>query len=382
MTAAPVLDALVVGLGAMGSATLYELARRGARVAGIDRFEPPHTQGSTHGRTRIIREAYYESPVYVPLIRRAYELWHDLERVAGERLLHQTGGLMIGPPDGELVSGALRSAREHDIPHEMLDASAVARRFPHFELANGDVALLEMRAGILFPERCVATTLTLASRHGADIRTGHRLLSWEAGTGVVRCHTDHGEVAAARLVVCAGPWLPELVANLSLPLEVERQTFHWFIPEADRAHFGPDRCPIALWEYERGRLLATFPDFGDGVKVGVHHEGEITTPRHCRRTISDDEDALVRGLLARCLPLAAGTLSDSAVCLYTNTPDHHFVLDRHPESDRVILVSPCSGHGFKFASVIGEIGAQLALGDEPSFDLEPFRLSRFSRAFQ
>ena len=376
------LDALVVGLGAMGSATLYELARRGARVAGIDRFETPHTQGSTHGRTRIIREAYYESPVYVPLIRRAYELWDDLERAAGERLFHRTGGLMIGPPDGELVSGALRSAREHDIPHELLDGAAVTKRFPHFQLTADQVALLETRAGILFPERCVATMLALASRHGAEIRTGQRLLSWDAGSDVVRCHTDHGDVTAARLVLCAGPWLPELIADLSLPLEVERQTFHWFIPAADRGRFGPDRCPIALWEYSRGRLLATFPDFGDGVKVGVHHEGEITTPQQCRRTIGEDEDALVRGLLARCLPDAAGTLADSAVCLYTNTPDHHFILDRHPKSHRVIVVSPCSGHGFKFASAIGEIGAQLALGDEPSFDLEPFRLSRFGRALK
>ena len=377
-----VLDALVVGLGAMGSATLHELARRGARVAGIDRFEPPHMHGSTHGRTRIIREAYYESPVYVPLIRRAYELWDDLERLSGERLFHRTGGLMIGPADGELVSGALRSAREHDIAHELLDAASVARRYPHFRVAREHVALLETRAGILFPERCVATMLGLASRHGAQIRMGERLLAWESGPDVVRCYTDHGEISAARLVLCAGPWLPELIANLSLPLEVERQTFHWFVPAAGRARFGPEQCPIALWEYDAGRLLATFPDFGDGVKVGVHHEGEITTPQRCRRTIGEDEDAQVRALLGRCLPDAAGSLADSAVCLYTNTPDHHFVIDRHPASERVIVVSPCSGHGFKFASVIGEVSACLALGEDPALDLEPFRLARLGPASQ
>lgn len=382
MSAAPALDALVVGLGAMGSATLQHLARRGARVAGIDRFAPPHTHGSTHGRTRIIREAYYESPIYVPLLRRAYELWEALERESGESLFRETGGLMIGPEHGELVSGALRSAREHDIAHELLDGPAMRRRFPQFRVPAGHVALLEKRAGILFPERCVATALRRAQHDGADIRTDERLLSWEAGTDLVRCRTDRGEFTVARLVLCVGPWLPELLAALALPLDVERQTFHWFIPDEDRERFGPARCPIALWEYDTGRLVATFPDFGDGVKVGIHHEGEITTPERCRRTISPEEDEVTAALLERCLPGAAATLADSAVCLYTNTPDHHFLVDRHPASARVVVVSPCSGHGFKFASVIGEIAAELALGESPSFDLEPFRMKRLGLTSQ
>ena len=368
-------DVAVIGLGAMGSATSYHLAKRGATVIGFDRFAPPHTLGSTHGRTRIIREAYYEHPLYVPLIRRAYENWASLEQDAGEKLLHITGGLMIGPPAGELVAGAERSALEHDIQHEMLDAEALRRRFPLFRPDESMVALHETRAGLLLPERCIEVCLHLARRSGAELRLDEPAMAWRVERGSVVVNTAAGEYRARRLVISAGAWLPELVPDADLPLRVERQTFHWYTPASDVEALHASRCPIALWEFEPGRLFATFPDLGDGVKAGIHHEGEDATPGTVRRTISAAEDAAMRALLDRYMPAASGELRESRVCLYTNTPDHHFLIDAHPEHPEVILASPCSGHGFKFASVIGEILADMATDRTPPFDLGCFRLA-------
>ncbi len=368
-------DVAIIGLGAMGSAASYHLAKRGATVIGFDRFAPPHMLGSTHGRTRIIREAYYEHPLYVPLVRRAYENWAALERDAGEQLLHVTGGLMIGPSSGELVAGARRSAIEHAIPHAVLDADALRRRFPVFLPDDDMVALLEERAGLLLPERCIEVSLDLARSRGAELRIAEPALEWQAQHGSVTVQTEQGDYRARHLVISAGAWLPELVPDVELPLRVERQMFHWFTPASDAESLHATRCPIALWEFEPNRLFATFPDLGDGVKVGIHHEGEETTPGDVRRTISAAEDESVRALLTRYMPAAAGELRESRVCLYTNTPDHHFLIDAHPAHPEVTLASPCSGHGFKFASAIGEILADLSTGKAPAFELSCFRLA-------
>jgi sarcosine oxidase len=371
------VDVVVVGLGAMGSATLYELSRRGARALGIDQYAPPHTQGSTHGRTRIIREAYFEHPLYVPLVRRAYELWADLEGEAGRPLFHRTGGLMIGPGDGALVSGARRSAIEHDVPHEMLAPDEVRRRWPAYDPPDDHSALFELRAGLLLPETCVETYLELARRNGASTHTGERVHHWRPDGDGVRVTTDRATYRAERIVLTAGAWLRELVPGVSLPLTVERQMFHWFEPMADRARYHWERCPLALWEFERDRMVATFPDLGDGVKAGVHHEGETTDPATVRRTTTPEEDADVREILSRLMPGAAGSQLEARVCLYTNTPDHDFLIDAHPAEPNALLVSPCSGHGFKFASAIGEIAADLVTRGGSTFDLTPFRLDRF-----
>lgn len=373
-------DVAVVGLGAMGSATAYHLASRGARVLGLDRFAPPHMLGSTHGRTRIIREAYFEHPLYVPLIRRAYENWATLEREAGEKLLHFTGGLMIGPPDGELVAGARRSAEEHGIAHLMFDAQELRKRFPVFQPDDGMVALLEERAGLLLPERCIEACLRLAAERGAELHVDEPLRAWRVQEGRVTIETDRAEYGVRRAIFCAGAWLPELVPDVALPLRVERQMFHWYSPRSDAEAFLAERCPIALWEFERGRLFATFPDLGDGLKIGIHHEGEHATPDTVRRTITPAEDAEIRGLLDRYLPAASGELRESRVCLYTNTPDHHFLIDTHPAHREIVLASPCSGHGFKFASVVGEILTDMAMDRPSRFDLTPFRLVRQAEA--
>jgi sarcosine oxidase len=373
-------DVVVLGLGAMGSAAAYHLARRGARVLGIDRYAPPHTLGSTHGRTRITREAYYEHPSFVPLVRRAGACWAALEREWGAPLFARTGGLMIGPAEGALVAGALRAAREHAVPHELLDASEVRRRFPGYHPPDEQVALFEPGAGVLFPEACVEAHLGLAARQGATVWTDTVASDWRVERDGVVVDTGRGAVRASRLVLAAGPWLPALLGahgGIALPLLVERQLSHWFQPRARPETLAPERCPLALWEHAPGDLFAAFPDFGDGVKCGGHHDGEATDPERVDRMVHARETAAARAQLERLLPDAAGALREERVCLYTNTPDASFVIDHLPDEPAVIVASACSGHGFKFSSAVGEALADLATGATPRVELGAFGIGRF-----
>lgn len=376
----PAYDVIVVGAGAMGSAAAYRLARRGLRVLALDAHAPPHRMGSTHGGTRIIREAYYEHPLYVPLVRRAYEAWAELEAESGRTLYVRTGGLMVGPEDGALVAGARAAALEHGIPHELLGPDEVRRAYPQLRVPEGMAALLEHRAGLLLPEDCVEAQLALARAHGAETRFGEAAAGWTADGAGVSVTTALGTYHADRLVLAAGAWMPELLGGLALPLQVERQTFHWYRPAEEPEAYGPARCPIALWEHAPDRFFATFPDVGGGVKAQVHHEGAFGAAADVARECTPADEAPVRELLRRFLPGAAGPLLDTSVCLYTNTPDAHFVLDLHPASPRVVVASPCSGHGFKFASAIGEVVAALALDEPYPLDLSPFAISRFAAA--
>lgn len=370
-------DIALIGLGAMGSAAARALSMRGVSVIAFDRFRPPHQLGSTHGHTRIIREAYYEHPLYVPLVRRAYELWGDIERESGQSLLRTTGGLMVGRPSGPLVAGASASARQHGIEHEVLGPSEMRSRFPAFAPRADWVGLLERRAGVLFPERCVSAMLAAAGRHGATLRLEDEVLTWQVSPRGVRVSAASGEYGASILMVAAGPWLPQLAPALgrALPLEIERQLSHWFAPRTDVP--GLDELPIALWEVnDAGELFATFPHLGHGVKCGMHHSGAPTSPGSVDRIVRDEENDAARSMLESVIPGAGGALREARVCLYTNTPDRHFILD-WLQPGRVLVASPCSGHGFKFAPAIGELMAQLALGERPWLDLTPFSLSRF-----
>lgn len=355
-------DVIVVGLGAMGSASVYHLAQRGIRVIGFDRFAPPHALGSTHGLSRIIRESYYEHPGYVPFVRRAYELWADLERRAARRLFRQTGGLMIGDVSGVLVSGALRSAREHDLPHDLLSAAETRARFPGFLLPNELTAFFEPRAGVLDPEECVDAHLRLAAAAGAEVRINEPVLEWSATRDRVRVVTALAEYDAGRLALCAGAWNPALIDDESVALRVERQVMHWFSPARTPELFTPAHCPIAMVEYAPDRIFYFIPDSGDGVKAAIHHEGETTDPDTIRRDVGPEDIAPASRLLSTYLPAAAGEYRGSATCLYTNTPDGHFLIAPHARNENVLLVSACSGHGFKFASAVGEAVADLTMG--------------------
>lgn len=368
-------DVAVVGLGAMGSAALFHLASRGVRVIGFDRYAPPHTLGSTHGLSRIIREAYYEHPIYVPLVQRAYELWADLERRAGRSLFVQTGGLMIGPRDGTLVAGARRSALQHALPHQELGAREVRARFPGFDVPNDMVALFEPRAGVLDPEACVASHLQLATRAGATVQLNELVSRWRSYPDRITVETTNGRYDVERVVLCTGAWTPTLMQDAGLPLWIERQVMHWFTPRSEAQLFTPAHCPIAMIEYEPDRFFYTLPDSGSGLKAAIHHEGARVDPETVAREVSDRERARVLELLRRFLPRAAGAHRSSATCLYTNTPDGHFFIAPQLPDERVIVVSACSGHGFKFASAIGEAIADLSTGRSRP-DLAPFGRTR------
>jgi sarcosine oxidase len=373
-------DVIVAGLGAMGSAVIYELARRGVRVLGLDRFDPPHPWGSSHGETRIIREAYFEHPQYVPLVHRAYQRWEALSHDSGARLMVLTGGLMIGPPDGVLVRGALASATAHGLRHEVWSASALAERSPAIHGRRDMVAVWEPRAGVLFPERCIDAHLAGAVRHGAVLHTREPLVSWRAAGNDVTVTTSSATHSAGSLVLACGAWIADLVPELALPLTVERTVLHWYRPRSRRAAFAPDRFPIFLLEYDPGRMIygmPELPDVGEGVKVARHHEGESTSADAIRRDVSRTEIEAMEPLLGEFAPDLAGGWLRSAVCMYTNTPDEDFLLDRHPAHPNVHLLSPCSGHGFKFSSAIGELVADLATTGACGFDLTPFRFGRW-----
>jgi sarcosine oxidase len=370
-------EVIIAGLGAMGSAAAFHLARSGRRVLGLDRFEPPHQLGSSHGLTRIIREAYFEHPVYVPLVQRAYELWAELEREAGRPLLRQTGGLMLGPPEGVLVTGARRSAERHRLAHRLLSAAEIRREFPAFNPPDEMVAVWEPRAGVVLPEKAIQCHLDLASRAGARFEFNAPVLSWEPHQAGVRVHTANGTFTAAQLLLSSGAWMSTLLRDLSLPLSVERQVLFWFKPHSHPERFAPDRCPIFICEYAACGFFYGFPDLGDGVKIGVHHEGQPASPDHLDREVKRQETEAAAGLLQQFLPGAAGELLSSAVCMYTNTPDEHFILDRHPVHSQVLIASPCSGHGFKFSPVIGELAATLLNGGTAPFDLSLFKATRF-----
>jgi len=374
----PTHDVAIVGLGAMGSAAARELSRRGLSVAGFDRFAPPHALGSSHGKSRIIREAYFEDPAYVPMVRHAWGLWEELERETGARLLMRTGGLMVGPPDGALVRGSLASAAAHDLPHETLDAAGIRRRVPAFHPADGMAGVWEPNAGVLFPEAGIAALLASARRAGASIHPDEAVISWRADERGVEVRTARGTYSADRLVLASGAWMSSLLAGLALPLQVERVVLFWFEPAGDAAAFDPERFPIFILEHERDRYIYGFPRLDGQVKIARHHEGEPVDPDRVRREVLPAEAESLRATFRRFLPAADGRLREQAVCMYTNTPDGHFVLGAHPQHPRVTVVSACSGHGFKFAPAIGGIVADLVTTGGTGWEIGLFSPARFA----
>jgi sarcosine oxidase len=355
-------DVIVAGLGAHGSSAAYRLAARGASVLGFDRFARGHTLGSSGGRSRIIRLSYYEHPDYVPLLRSAWKLWRDLEATSGEHLLTETGGLYAGDPAGDLVSGALESARRHALEHEVLDAAALRARYPLFAWPDGWHGVFERQAGWLAPELCIETHLRLAEDGGAVLRFEEPILSWESTRDGVRATTTTGTFEARQLVIAAGAWVSQLAPSLAAELSVERNVLFWFEPTAEREAFA--RLPIYIVD-DTDRIFYGFPYVeGQGVKVAGLHFGDTADPDSVDRVASAKDEERVRAWLRRRMPLANGERRDAKVCLYTNTPDANFVIDRLADHPNVVVASACSGHGFKFSSVIGEILADLVLDGE------------------
>jgi sarcosine oxidase len=360
--AAPRYDALVVGVGSMGSAALYHLARRGRRVLGLERFSLAHAHGSMHGATRIIRLAYHEHADYVPLLQRSYELWRELEQRSATPLLVQTGVVEVGAADGPLVGGTLRACAVHDLPHELLDAAELRRRLPAFAPAPGSVAVLQADGGYLHAERAVEAHAAQALAAGAELHLDERVAGWEAHADGVVVTTDRGRYRAERLVLTPGAWAPGLLQLPALPLSAERQVVAWFRPARRPELFEPSRLPVFIVE-EDGCHHYGFPSVeGAGVKLGrMHHPGDpVPDPDAPRHAPTAAELEPLRAFLARRLPAAAGGLLAASACLFTNLPDRRFLIDLHPDHANVVVASVCSGHGFKFSPVVGEILAELA----------------------
>ncbi|MBR9990215.1 MAG: N-methyl-L-tryptophan oxidase [Gemmatimonadetes bacterium] len=375
-------DIVVAGLGAHGASLVHELALRGASVLGLDMLTPPHGQGSTTGRTRITREAYYEDPLYVPLVQRAGELWTELEELTGAVLVRRTGGLMAGMPQSELVLGSLASARQHGLPHELLDGDGIRRRFPVMQPREHVVGVYELNAGVLLLDACMRTLYGQAQAYGAELRMDTRITGWSADRDGVRLTTSSGDVRTPQVVFAPGPWMNTLLAMeqgpapVQLELVIERQTTHWFAPAPGVKGLSADECPITMLEMADGLMMYTLPDVGHGVKAGLHHHGAIVTPETVDRTVSTLEEQLLRALLEDWMPGSAHHAVDASVCLYTNTPDHHFLVDRHPSHENVLLLSACSGHGFKFAPALAEVAADLMLEGTCAFDVTAFAVDR------
>ena len=368
-------DVIVIGLGAMGSAALAELAERGARVLGIEQFALGHDQGSSHGSTRIIRLGYFEHPSYVPLLHRTYELWRKLEAKSGRKLMHITGIAEMGAPDSSVVAGTLAASRMHKLRHEVMTAAETMARFPAFRLPSHYVGVFQPDGGFLAVEDALETHIALAKAAGAEVRSGAAVRSVGQTAAGVRVETSEGSFEADQVIVSAGAWATRLIPNL--PLRVTREGIAWFDP-IEPALFEPTHFPVFLLENPHGQHYS-FPTFGQpGVKIAKHHHrNEAVDPDAVNRTVSDADAALIRPALAGHIPAANGRLLAAKTCLYTVTPDHDFIIDRTHGASRVIVASPCSGHGFKFAPVIGEILADLATKGATSHDISRFRLSRF-----
>ncbi len=361
------VDVIVVGLGGMGSAAAAHAASRGKRVLGLEQFQAAHDRGSSHGRSRVIRLAYFEHPAYVPLLRRAYELWRRLEDQTGRRLLQITGGLMIGRPESEVVAGSLRSAQAHHLEHDMLDAAQIRSRFPALTPGRDIVALFEHEAGIVFPEEAIRAHLDVAVDSGAHLHFDERVEGWDVtSAGTIDVRTSRARYQADRLILAPGSWAPGLFKIDWLPLEIEPQQLHWFDPGGGPAPFVPGRFPIYIWDLGDGIQFYGFPADDEGRVKVAFFRSKVTG------------EAAIREALRPCIPaLADGTLVETMDCKYTLTPDHHFVIGHHPEVANVVIASPCSGHGYKFASVIGEILADLAIEGNTPHPIGLFSPRRF-----
>ena len=371
-------DVIIVGLGAMGSAALRSLSKRNLSVLGLDMFEPPHAMGSSYGATRVIREAYFEDPAYVPLLKRSYELWRDFESETGEEFFLQTGGLMMGRPDSTIVSGAKASADAHNLSYEWLQAESIREQYAPFNISDDTVAVLEPRAGILYPEKCIENFFNRSHMQGAEIRTNERILEWKAHSSGFEVRSSQGLYSADQLILSAGPWMSELLRELKPSLSTDRQLLFWFDVAESPEQYQPDQFPIFIWEYDKEKYIYGFPDLGDGLKVAKHYAGTSCDPNEIDREVHQHEIEEMHSIVEQHLPSAAGSYRSSAVCMYTNTPDYHFILDEHPEHPNLWVVSPCSGHGFKFAVLIGELLADFVQEKAVGFDLSLFNFGRLS----
>lgn len=373
-------DIIVIGVGAMGAPTCYQLASRGVRVLGIEQFDIPHDRGSHHGESRMIRSAYYEEPRYVPLLKRAYELWDELEAASGKKILYRVGGLYMGPPEGTLIKGAALSAAAHQLAHEKLSWRDLRQRYPQFVVPESWGAIFESEAGFLAPEEAVRTYAASAQARGAEIHTREILRSWNAGEKHVVVVTDWAEYHADRVIFTGGAWTAKLVSDLGVPLQVTRQVLGWVSPIRPEL-FQLGDFPAWAIDSLDGGVYYGFPMMPGrpGLKLAHHHpSGTVFDPDDPSREPRAEDENDFRQCLTKYIPAGNGPVEQMRICLYTNSPDHNFIIDRHPDHANVTIACGFSGHGFKFASVIGEILADLATTGSTKHAIDFLSLKRFS----
>jgi len=365
-------------MGAMGSSACWQLARRGVRVLGLEQFDIPHSRGSSHGFSRMIRLAYHEHANYVPLLRRAYELWHELETISGQKLLHITGGVYAGPPGSDRLARTAAAAEQHGIPYERLSASELKQRYSPFNLPEDYEILYEPSAGFLQPEKSIAAHVIAALNAGAEIHAHEPVVSWQSAGQGITVTSERGIYHAGRVIFCSGAWTDRLVQDLGVPLKVTRQTLGWTWPSEPQS-FELGKFPVWSIAREDGTSHYGFPMMPDnpGFKTAHHHRTEETTVDSIIRDPLPGDEADIRFPITNFIPTADGPLLGLRVCMYTNTPEAHFIVDKHPHDPRLVVACGFSGHGFKFASVVGEVLADLATQGETAHPVEFLGLKRF-----
>jgi len=381
-------DVIIVGLGAMGAAALYQLALAGKRVLGIDQFAPPHTLGSSHGETRITRQAIGEGSAYVPFALRSHEIWREIESKTGKILLFQVGGLILGDPGcstiqhgkGGFIENTIATAKQFSIPHEIYDAAALRQRFPQFNVSDSEIGYYELGAGYVRPEECINAQLALAKELGATVVTNCKVTAIDADStsdgATVKTHAD--TYRSEQVIVAAGPWIESFFTTKPQYFKVYRQVLFWFSPKGPIAPFQSDRCPIFIWTFNHsgGDGMYGFPAIdgpNGGVKLASEQYVVTESPDTVNREVTQDEiDYTYTNYVKDRFPLLSSNCVKVVSCMYTNTPDSDFVIQRHPDHEQIIIASPCSGHGFKHSAAIGETLAQLAVRNTTEIDISKF----------
>jgi sarcosine oxidase len=371
-------DLIIIGCGGVGSAAAYYAAKHGLRVLALERFEPVHSRGSSHGDTRVIRQAYFEHPDYVPLLKRAYDLWQQLEDHVGRKLFYRTGLLEVGPESGVLIPGIRQSGKQHELPLEEISRSEFRHRFPGFHLPHDSVAVFESNAGFLLVEECIRQYIHQAQRLGGDLRFKQAVQGWSVQGNEVCVRTDGDLFYAPRLVITAGAWASELLVDLGVPLRVLRKHLHWYPVELADAYREDKNSPTFFYETAAGYFYGFPVRDARGLKVAQHSGGEaVSDPLQVDRSLDLSERALVDRFLQVHLPQVTIPATAHAVCMYTMSPDEHFIIDRHPQHPQVAFAAGLSGHGFKFASVLGETLVQFAIDGAAQLPMEFLSCRRF-----
>ena len=372
-----IYDVIIIGLGAMGSSSSYYLSKKGAKVLGLDIYRPPHELGSSHGHTRVIREAYHEGTSYVPIVQRAYELWNELDNESDEKLILEYGGLYFGN-NTNYINNAKKSAKKYNIPLIEYSPTAIKEKFKVFNPSEKFNILFEKRSGAVFPEKAISTFLSKAQLLGSTHNYNEKVIAWEKVSDLYKISTDKEIYYSKKLIFSSGAWLKNLVPKLNLPLKIERQVLFWFSPKNSQDLFDYSTLPNTGWDLDDGIEFYTQPNIEDkGFKVAKHHDGEFIEENDLKRGSNEKDLLEVREFLEEYIPSANGKLLDSRVCVYTDTPDFDFLIDFYNDDENIIICSPCSGHGFKFAPAIGEICSELITKKRSNYDISIFSTKRF-----